>query len=119
MNNLLDMNMVYGIAIVILFCGVLITMKRNGIKFDYYNEVKLALLMGGTMFKDTKIKMIMGICVGIVQGLENADKSSVEKRKEAIAQAIEEIYEKCGVKMDKDIIGQIIDIAVANMPENQ
>ena len=119
MNNLFDMNMVYGVCIVVLFCGVLIAMKRNGIKFSYYDEVKLALLMGGTMFKDTKIKMIMGICMGIVQGLENADKSSAEKRKEAITKAIEEIYEKCGVKMDKEIIGQIIDIAVANMPENK
>lgn len=47
MNNLFDMNMVYGVCIVVLFCGVLIAMKRNGIKFSYYDEVKLALLMGG------------------------------------------------------------------------
>lgn len=116
---MLDMNMVISVGIVIGFCGVLIMMKKNGVNFSYYNEVKLALLLGGTMVKDVKVKAIMTICMGIVQGLEKADKSSAEKRKVAIEEAIEEIYEKCGVKMDKEIVGQIIDIAVANMPENQ
>lgn len=114
-----DLSTVLAIAITVCFCGTLIFMKRKGIKFNYYNEVKLALLMGGTMVKDAKVKAIMGICMGIVQGLERADKASSEKRKSAIEEAIEEIYRSCGVRLEKEIVGQIIDIAVANMPENQ
>lgn len=117
--NSVDMNIVIGFAFLIAFCGTLIFMKKNGIKFGYYNEVKLALLIGGTMFKNAKVKEIMAICMGIVSGLEKADKSSAEKRKEAIEMAISQIYQNCNIQIDREIVGQIIDIAVANMPENQ
>lgn len=117
--NALNMNVVYAVSLVISFCLILVLMKRKGIKFDYYNEVKLALLIGGTMFKDVKVKAIMAICMGIVQGLENADKAPAEKRKMAIKKAIDEIYIQCGLTLDEATVGAIIDIAVANMPENQ
>lgn len=117
--NALNMNVVYAVSIVVSFCLILVLMKKKGIKFDYYNEVKLALLIGGTMFKDVKIKAIMAICMGIVQGLEHADKAPEEKRKMAIKKAIDEIYIQCGLTLDESTVGAIIDIAVANMPENQ
>ena len=101
------------------FCIVVFFMNKNKINLNYITELKLALLIAGMSFKDSKMKSLADILMSIVVGLENINISSQEKKAKAMKKAIVEIYDKLKIKLDDFVLSTIIDIAVSHMKENK
>ncbi|MBS6063697.1 MAG: hypothetical protein KH972_07500 [Peptostreptococcaceae bacterium] len=111
----MNYDIIIAIVIALGFCASVFFMSKKNVKLDYLTELKLALLLAGMSFKDVKMKAIADILMATVVGLEKTQLSSKEKKKEAMKQAIEEIYKKTKVTLDEETLSTIIDIAVSYM----
>jgi hypothetical protein len=87
------------------------------LSFGYYKEIRLALLIVQTSFRDDKVKQIADIVMSIVNDLEKLDVDNSEKQAYAIQLAGQSILEKLGITLDEDILALIVDVAVAYIPK--
>jgi len=107
MNNIFNSDTVLAILITLGFAITVVVMKKTKFKFDYYSELKMALLLASISFKDIKLKKLADICMTIV--------IAQEKKAIAMKEVMKELHEKMNLKLDEEIVSIIIDIAVSYM----
>ena len=115
MNNIFNSDTVLAILITLGFAITVVVMKKTKFKFDYYSELKMALLLASISFKDIKLKKLADICMTIVIALEKTNKTAQEKKAIAMKEVMKELHKKMNLKLDEEIVSIIIDIAVSYM----
>lgn len=108
-------DIVLAILITLGFVITVVIMKKTKFKFDYYSELKMALLLASISFKDIKLKKIADICITIVIGLEKTNKTAQEKKAQAMKEVTKKIRDKLNLQLDEEVVSVIIDIAVSYM----
>lgn len=115
---MLDFNIIYAIlsatAIVAYVKFVKPYLKEKNLNF--YEEVKLFLLISGYAFRDDKIKAIAGITLEIVKGLEELALASNEKHHIAVDKVFRELLDEFNIEMKEEVIEGIVRIAVSYLP---
>jgi len=112
--NAIDINLLIGVLITI---GLTLYLYFAKGKVNFYDEMKLAILISGTVIRDDKVTKMSNIVLNIVKTLENMDKSNAEKKNEAIKQATEEINKELGIILNPLLIDTIIEVAVSHLPK--
>ena len=114
----LDFNIIYALLIaagVIIFVRfVKPYLKKNNIEF--YEEIKLFLLVSGYLFREDKIKAIAATALEIVKGLEELSLASDEKHYIAVDKVFRELLTEFDLELPEEIIEGIIRIAVSQLP---
>ena len=117
---MLDFNVWYGIglalAITLVVVFVLPWLKEKGFEQKIFEQVKTGLLLFGYAFRDEKVKAMTTLLYGIVAEIEKLDIAPTEKKDLAVREAFNELLDKFNIVLDEDVIGLIIDIAVAYLP---
>lgn len=115
---MLDFNILYAvliaIAVVIFVKFGKPYLKKNNI--DFYEEIKLFLLVSGYAFRDEKIKAIAGLSLNVVKKLEELTLVSDEKHYLAVDKIFRELLEELDVEIDESVIEGIVRIAVSHLP---
>ena len=115
---MLDFNVVYAIALmvaVVVFVRVVVPyLKKNNI--DFYEEVKLFLLLSGYAFREEKVKAISKTALEIVKNLEKLHISPEEKHYLAVEEVFMELLFEFGIELEEEVIETIIMIAVSQLP---
>lgn len=89
-------------------------LKKNNM--DYYNEIKLALLLCGYAFRSDKIKAIASIALAVVTQLEQLVLTPEEKHQEAVAKIADSLLKELNIELDRDALDIIVQIAVSLLP---
>ena len=84
---------------------------------DYYNEIKLALMLCGYAFRDDKIKGISNLALEVVEAIEELSLTSDEKKGVAIATISQELLTEFEIIIDDETIALIIAVAVSLLPK--
>ena len=114
----MDFNIIYAIliavAVVIYVRFVKPYLQKNNLNF--YEEIKLFLLVSGYAFRDEKIKAIAGMTLGVVEKLEDLTLVADEKHYIAVDEVFRELLVEFDIEMDEEIIEGIVRIAVSHLP---
>lgn len=115
---MLDFNIVYALIIaigVVVFVRIIMPyLKKNNI--DFYEEIKLFLLISGYAFRDEKIKGISKTALEVVKGLEELSLSAEEKHYLAVEEVFRRLLDEFDIELNEEIIETIIRIAVSQLP---
>lgn len=84
---------------------------------EYYDEVKLALLLCGYAFRDDKVKNIADIAYEIVDDLESLAITPEEKHNEAVTMLSQKILTEMHIDLDDDALDMIVQLAVTLLPK--
>ncbi len=84
---------------------------------NYYQEIKLALLLCGYAFRDDKIKAIAAIALSIVTKLESLSLEPVEKHEEAVARISQTLLDDFNIDIDPHTLDIIVQVAVTLLPK--
>lgn len=88
--------------------------KKN---FDYFDEIKLALLLTGFAFRDEKIKLIVDIAYKVVSALEKYENiSSEEKHLQAVQEISTLLVNEANIVLSEEALDLIVDITVSLLP---
>lgn len=111
----MDWNLIYGLLTIVALVLFFVYVKPQS--FNLYSEIKLALLIAGKSFRYDKVVTIADILLTIVKQLEELDETdNTEKQAIAIQLAGQEILQKLGIEIEEEILGLIVDVAVAYIP---
>lgn len=117
---MLEFNVIYGLlialAIVVLLVFVMPWLKTKGFEYDIYKDVKTGLLLFGYAFREDKIKAITQMLFNIVSEVEKLDIAPQDKKELAVREAFENLLNEFNIVLDEEVVGLIIDIAVAYLP---
>lgn len=115
---MLDFNILYAviiaIAIVVYVRFIKPYLKKNNM--DFFEEVKLFLLVSGYAFRDEKIKAIAGMTLEVVESLEELTLVPDEKHYVAVDEVFRELLEEFNIEMEEEVIEGIVRIAVSHLP---
>lgn len=115
---MLDFNIVYAtliaVAIVLYVKFVKPYLKEHNI--DFYEEVKLFLLVSGYAFREEKIKAIASMTLEVVKNLETLTAVAEEKHYVAVESVFRELLDEFDIDMDEEVIEGIVRIAVSHLP---
>lgn len=115
---MLDFNVVYAILLmvgVIVFLRVIMPyLKKNNI--DFYQEIKLFLLLSGYSFRDEKIQKISKTALEVVKNLEKLSISPEEKHYLAVDEVFRRLLIELNIELEEHVIETIIMIAVSQLP---
>ena len=115
---MLDFNILSAILImvgIIVFVKIIMPyLKRNNI--DFYEEIKLGLLLFGHVYRDDKIKAISKTALEIVKNLEYLSLSPEEKHYLAVDKVFRELLDEFDIELPEKAVELIIRIAVAQLP---
>lgn len=115
---MLDFNVVYAILLmigVIVFLRVIMPyLKKKNI--DFYQEIKLFLLLSGYSFRDEKIKQISETALEIVKNLEELSISPEEKHYLAVDEVFRRLLIELNIELEEHVIETIVMIAVSQLP---
>lgn len=113
----LDFNIVYALLIAV---GVVVFvrfvkpyLKKNNI--DFYEEIKLFLLVSGFAFRDDKIKAIAATALEVVKSLEELSLVSDEKHYMAVDKVFRELLVEFDLELPENVIEGIVRIAVTQL----
>lgn len=115
---MLDWNVTNGllaitaILVFIIFIKPLLRSKN----IDYYEEIKLGLMLFGFTFRDDKIRQIANTVLFIVGQMEDLDLTPDEKHYLAIEEAFREILIEFNIELPEEAISLMIQSAVAMLP---
>jgi hypothetical protein len=87
--------------------------KKN---FQFYDEIKLGLMLFGFAFRDDKIKEIANTILFIVQQMETLDLTAEEKHYLAVDEVFRELLEEFNIELPEEAISLLIQIAVKMLP---
>jgi len=114
----LDFNIIYALLIAV---GVIIFvrfvkpyLKKNNIEF--YEEIKLFLLVSGYAFREDKIKAMAATALEIVKSLEELSLVSDEKHYIAVDKVFRELLIEFDLELPEEVIEGIVRIAVSQLP---
>lgn len=115
---MMDFNVLYALLIaisVVVFVRVIKPyLKRNNIEF--YEEVKLFLLVSGYAFRDEKIKLIYATALEVVKNMELLSLTPDEKHYLAVDEVFRKLLDDFDIELSEEIIETIIRIAVSALP---
>lgn len=115
---MLDFNILYAIALmigVIVFLRVIVPyLKKNNV--DFYEEIKLFLLLSGYAFREEKIKVISQTALEVVKQFEKLHISPEEKHYLAVDEVFRKLLVEFNIELDEEVIETIIMIAVSQLP---
>lgn len=115
---MLDFNIIYAIliavAVVLYVKYAKPYLKKNNL--DFYEQVKLFLLISGYAFRDEKIKAIAEVALNVVKSLEELTLVPDEKHYVAVDKVFRELLVEFDIEMEEKIIEGIVRIAVAQLP---
>jgi hypothetical protein len=118
---MMEYNVLYAILIavgVVVFMRVILPyMRKNNL--DFYNEVKLFLLISGYSFRDEKIKAISAMALEVVKEMEKLGLAAEEKHYAAVDEVFRRLLIEFGIELEEEIIETIIMIAVSQLPPTQ
>jgi len=113
----MDYNVLITICVVVAFFLYLRFGKPYIKDTTIFEDVRLALLLGGEIVRDDKIKEIIIIVESVVadieeiHGIENSEKEAM-----AIQTASEDILNKLKIEISEETLSLIIKTAVAYLP---
>ena len=114
----IDFNILYALLIaagVVVFVRVIKPyLNKNNI--DFYEEVKLFLLISGFAFRDDKIKAISATTLEVVKNMEQLSLTADEKHYLAIDEVFRRLLDEFNLEIDETVIEAIIRIAVSQLP---
>lgn len=115
---MLDFNILYALLIaagVVIFVRfVKPYLKKNNI--DFYEEIKLFLLVSGYAFREEKIKAIAATALEVVKSLEELSLVPDEKHYVAVDKVFRELLFEFSIKLPEEVIEGIVRIAVSQLP---
>ena len=118
---MMEYNVLYAILIAVGVVGVMRVilpyMRKNNL--DFYNEVKLFLLISGYSFRDEKIKAISAMALEVVKEMEKLGLAAEEKHYAAVDEVFRRLLFEFGIELEEEIIETIIMIAVSQLPPTQ
>jgi len=113
----MDYNVLIAISIVVAFF-LYIRFGKPYIKdTTIFQDVRLALLLGGEIVRDGKIKEIITIVESVVadieemHGIENSEKEAM-----AVQTASENILDKLNIEISEETLSLIVKVAVSYLP---
>lgn len=114
---MLDFNIISALAIVI---GVVVFMKfvmpylkKNNI--DFYEEVKLSLLIFGYAFREDKIRAISKTALEVVKQFEQLSLAAEEKHYLAVDEVFRRLLFEFDIELDEEIVELLIKVAVSQL----
>lgn len=115
----MEFNVLYALLIavgVVLFLRVIVPfMKKNNL--DFYEEIKLFLLISGYSFRDEKIKAISAMALEVVKQMEELGLAAEEKHFVAVDEVFRRLLDEFDIELEEEIIETIIMIAVSQLPK--
>ncbi len=111
-NIFIAMAVVAGVFAIIMY--VMPFLRKKG--FDYYNEVKLALMIFGYAFRDDKVKEIANMALSIVADLEKLEANSSEKHNLAVKEISDRLLKQFNIVIDEEALDLLIQLAVSLLP---
>lgn len=115
---MLDFNVLSAMFImvgVILFLRVIMPyLKKNNIEF--YEEMKLGLLLFGYVYRDDKIKEISKVALEVVKSLEDLSLTADEKHYLAVDEVFRRLLMEFDIEVEEEVIEMIVRVAVAQLP---
>ena len=84
---------------------------------DYYNEIKLALLIFGYAFRSDKIRNISDVALKVVKSIEELSLTPEDKHLEAVTRISQELLVEFDILLDDDVLDIIVQIAVTLLPK--
>ena len=116
---MLDFNVVNASAIAILIVifvkFVLPYFKKR--KIDYYEEIKLGLMLFGYAFRDEKVKQIANTALVVVSEIESLHLAPEEKHNLAVEKTFKELLNEFNIELEDEVIDLIIQLAVTMLPK--
>lgn len=114
----MEFNVLYALLIavgVVVFMRVIVPyVKKNNL--DFYEEIKLFLLISGHSFRDEKIKAISAMALEVVKQMEELGLAAEEKHYAAVDEVFRRLLFEFGIELEEEIIETIIMIAVSQLP---
>lgn len=112
---MLDFNIIYAVLIAVAIV-VYVKFVKPYLNLDFYEEVKLFLLISGYAFRDDKIKALAEVTLEVVKSLEELTLASDEKHHVAIDKVFRELLDEFNIEMREEVIEGIVRIAVSHLP---
>lgn len=115
---MLDFNIITALLImvgVVLFVKFVMPYLENN-NIDFYEEIKLGLLIFGYTFRDEKIKAISKTALEVVKSLENLSLTAEEKHFVAIEEVFRKLLFEFDIEVEEEVVEMIIRVAVAQLP---
>ena len=107
--------LIVAVAIVVFITYVLPYFRDNDMQ--YYEEVKIGLLMFGYAFRDEKLQKIADMALAVVLQMEILDASNKDKYSQAVEQVFRNLIEQFNIFIPEDVIGMIVNVAVTMLPK--
>lgn len=105
--------------VTVLALFLFIRYGKGRVKPDLYDDVKLAVVVSGTLFRNDKIKLMSDIVYKAVSTIEQLDRSNEEKHQIAMEEATKEIAKTLNVDVDKELINKMVQVAVSHLPKTK
>ena len=116
---MLDFNIVNASIIatlIILFIRYVLPIFKKT-KFDYYEEIKMGLMLFGYAFRDDKVRNIANTVLVIVKEIEGLHVAPEDKHDLAVKQTFKVLVDEFNIELDKEAVDLIIQIAVSLLPK--
>ena len=113
----MEWNILYAILImvgVVIFVRVIKPYLRKN-NFDFYEEIKLFLIVSGYAFRDEKVKSIAALSLNIVEELEKLTLVADEKHYIATDEVFRKLLDEFNIELPAHIIEGIVRIATAQL----
>ena len=115
---MIDFNVTNGLIVVTAIMVFLLIIKpylqKNNL--NYYEEIKLGLLMFGFVFRDDKVKQMANTVLFIVKEMEKLDLTPDEKHYLAVDEVFRTLLEEFNIELPEDAIALLIRAAVSLLP---
>ena len=111
--NILSALIIMGL-IVVFVKFVMPYLRKNNV--DFYEEIKLGLLLFGHIYRDDKIKNISKVALEVVRGLEELSLTSAEKHYLAVDEVFRRLLFEFDIELPEEAIELIIRAAVSQLP---
>lgn len=115
---MIDFNVTNGLIVVTAIMVFLLIVKpylqKNNL--NYYEEIKLGLLMFGFVFRDDKVKQMANTVLFIVKEMEKLDLTPDEKHYLAVDEVFRALLEEFNIELPEDAIALLIRAAVSLLP---
>ena len=103
-------------TLIILFIKFILPYFKKT-KMNYYEEVKLGLLLFGYAFRDDKVKSIADTVLTIVKEMESLRLASEDKHDIAFEKTFKALLDEFNIKLEDEVIDLLIKLAVSLLPK--
>lgn len=110
----MEMLIVIGIVVALF---VFFKYGKGKVGSENYSNAKLAITISKAVVKDKRMKKMLDIATEVVSVVEQLDMSDEDKRSFAIERATVRLSNTFNMKVDKDLVKALVEIAFGYMPK--